>query len=125
MGDQFLLRDGVVIRLAAETGTIETAAGSLTEFLSHTPTDPVETLQMHPLLQFEAEGNHLQPGQLLSAVPPFCTAESASGVSLRAISTLDRRGFVASFARQITDVPDGGTIKFEISASEKCRRTTR
>jgi len=34
MGDQFLLREGVVFRLAAETGALEEVASSVEEFLA-------------------------------------------------------------------------------------------
>ena len=125
MGDQFLLREGVVFRLAAETGALEEVASSVEEFLADVEADAVETLQMHPLLQFEAEVGRLHPGQLLSAMPPFCMAESGEGVSLRAISANERRSFLASLAKQLEDVPDGGTVTFELSPPEKGRRTTK
>src|SRR6185503_21076264 len=62
MGDQFLVREGVVLLLAAETGTIEEIASSVEKFFANVEADAVDTLQMYPLLQFEAEGGQLQPG---------------------------------------------------------------
>jgi hypothetical protein len=64
--------------------------------------DPIEYLSLQPLFQFQNEGGSLQPGQLLSVYPPFCTKESANGVSLKAIPTLERITFLADFAGQIS-----------------------
>ncbi len=56
-------------------------------------------------MQFQAEGRTLSPGQLLSVYPPFCTAEAAQGVDLRAVPSLERLDFLADLARQLP--PDG------------------
>lgn len=110
LGDQFILRDGLVSRLAAETGEIEPLNQSLLGFLEAVRVDAIGTLGLQPLLRFEAEGGSLQPGQLLSVYPPFCTKESANGVSLRAIPAGDRLASLASFAAQIADLGEGSTI---------------
>jgi hypothetical protein len=118
LGDQFLLRDEQVWKLSAETGEMGSLELSLREFFAAAQNDPVEFLSLHPLLQFENEGGKLEPGQLLSAMPPFCLAESGEGVSLRAISGDDRRRFLADLARQIRDVPDGGKIVFKFKKDD-------
>ncbi|MDB4981320.1 MAG: hypothetical protein JWM82_2072 [Myxococcales bacterium] len=110
VGDQFLLRNGEVVRLLAETGDVERLGVNLAAFLDRAQEDPVAYLSLQPLLQFEASGR-LQPGQLLSVYPPFCTKESADGVSLRAIPALERLAFLSTFARQIADVQDGESVK--------------
>ena len=114
MGDQFLLRDERVWKLSAETGEIESLDVSFGEFLEAAQGDPVEFLSLHPLLQLENEGGKLEPGQLLSAMPPFCLQESGDGVSLRAIPGEERRRFLAYLAAQIRDLPDGGQISFQV-----------
>lgn len=101
IGDQFLLRNGIVHKLWAETGELESLACSLNDFLANADVDPVEYLSLQPLLQYQYEGGSLQPGKLLNVYPPFCTKESANGVSLRAISALEQISFLASFAAQI------------------------
>jgi len=65
LGDQFLLRDGQVWRLSAETGEMRSLDVALFGFLE--AADPVEYLSMHPLLRFMREGGSLEPGQLLAA----------------------------------------------------------
>jgi hypothetical protein len=57
----------------------------------------------------------LKPGELLSVYPPFCTKESAAGVSLKAISASDRIGFLADFAKQISQLPEGTKVEIKIS----------
>jgi hypothetical protein len=116
LGDQFFLRDGLVWKLSAETDDAETLGISLGEFLRRIGADPVEALAMQPLLQFiEDEGHGLAPGELLTAHPPFCLEESGGGVSLRAISAMERRRFLAELAAHIRDVPDGQKISFKLT----------
>ena len=86
----------------------------LAEFLSRVQVDPVEFLSLEPLLRFQRDGGALEPGQLLAAHPPFCTKQSADGIRLAAISADKRRRFLADFAAQIRDVPDGGKIMFKL-----------
>ncbi len=103
LGDQFVLRAGVVHKLDAEIGDVESLGMKLETFMSHAHEDPVEFLSLQPLLQFMSEGGELKPGQLLSVYPPFIAKESAEGVSFRAISMFDRLGFLADFARQVAN----------------------
>jgi hypothetical protein len=113
-GDQFLLRDGFVVRLSAETGDITALDIGWKDFLDAATKQPVEFLSLQPLVKFAAEGGTIQPGQLLSVIPPFCTAESANGVSLKAISALERIRFLADFANQIRDVAEGDKIQIVV-----------
>ena len=105
VGDQWLLRDEQVIHLATETGDIDPLGHTLIEFFEAARADPVAVLGLHPLLQFQQDGGTLLPGQLLSVWPPFCTVESADGVSLAAIPAEERLGFLAEFSRRLP--PDG------------------
>ena len=107
LGDQFVLRDGIVHKLDAEVGEIESLAVDLQTFLQQAQENPVEYLLLEPLLQFMSEGGKLQLGQLLSVYPPFTAEESANGVSLKAISMFDRIGFLADFARQVASLSEG------------------
>jgi len=115
MGDQFILRDGIVHHLAAESGELSSDGTSLEQFIERMQAAPMEFLVLQPLLQFEIEGGSLQPGQSLGAYPPFVTLESGKRVSLSPIPMLERIAFLAEFARQIADVPDGGQIEIRIT----------
>ncbi len=114
VGDQFLLRDGLVSRLAAETGDVEPLGMGLWEFFEAVGADPVGVLSLQPLLEYQKCGEPLALGLLLSVFPPYCTKESADGVSLSAINAGERRQFLADFAAQIRKVSDGVRIKFRI-----------
>ena len=110
-GNQFLLRDGVVHKLSAEDGSVESLHLGLRAFDEAVRADPVGFLLLQPLERFRADGGVLEPGQLLSVWPPFITRESEQGVSLRAVPAVERIGFLADFARQIASVPDGERIR--------------
>jgi len=114
MGDQFLLRSGRVYKLAAETGGVEPLNVGLGGFFEAVAKDPVEFLALHPLLKFQQDGGRLEPGQLLSVFPPFCTKQSADGVSLTAMAADERRRFLADLASQLRHLPQGSEIEFQI-----------
>jgi len=110
LGHQFIIRDGVVHRLDAEVGELESLAVDLADFDAAARSDPVEYLRLQPLERFRAEGGSLEPGQLLSVYPPYVFQESASNVSLRAIPASDRIAFLAHLAASIRDLPDGARV---------------
>ena len=114
MGDQFLLRDAEVLRLAAETGKVASLGIGAGDFLAQVEENPIDLLQMQPLFRFENDGGRLAPGELLAAYPPFFAQQAGEGVSLRAISADERRRFLADIANQIRNLPDGSTIRFEV-----------
>jgi hypothetical protein len=112
VGDQWLLSDGLVVRLLAETGDLEETGQSFTQFLAAVERDPVETLGLHSLLQFEADGGALVPGQLLNVYPPFCVEEAARGVSLASVPAAERLDFLADLARQL---PPEGQFRIRVT----------
>ena len=116
-GDQFLLRDGRVFRLAAETGEIGPVASDLPSFFATVLDNGIGTLGLEPLLGFLSEGAKLEPGQLLSVYPPFCTDAASNGVTLKAVPAGERIAFLADLARQLKDVPDGGVIDLNLDAT--------
>lgn len=106
VGDQFLLLDGAVLRLSAETGELSPMAPAFEPFLEGACADPLGYLDAEPLAALVRERNDpgaLAPGQLISVWPPFCTEQSAEGVSLRAVESLQRRRFLADFAAALDD----------------------
>lgn len=114
VGDQFLLRQGSVIKLAAETGGIEELKMPLMEFLEAVQLDPVGVLGLAPLLQFHEQGGTLLPGQLLNVYPPFCTGESAQGVSLAAVPAQERAAFLSTLSSELKSVPEGSPIEINV-----------
>jgi hypothetical protein len=114
LGDQFLLRDGQVVKLAAETGEVEPLGVGLGGFFQAVEADPAGFLSLQPLIHFQEDGGRLAPGQLLAAFPPFCTKESEDGVNLTAVPADERRRYLADLAAKLRDVPDGGEIEFRV-----------
>jgi hypothetical protein len=90
----------------------------LLDFLGLAQTNPVEYLELHPLVQFYNNGGILEPGQLLSVYPPFCTQEAANGVSLKPISVHERIKFLADFASQISTVANGEKITIKVAEND-------
>jgi hypothetical protein len=114
LGDQFFLRAGEVWRLFAETGEVESLEVSFKEFMAEAANDPVESLGLEPLLQFQKDGGKLEPGQLLAAYPPFCTEEAEDGVTVSAMSSEERHRFLAEFAAKLRDLPDGEQLDIQV-----------
>jgi len=108
VGDQFLLRDGRVLRLSSETGEVEMLANSLVDFLSRVSQDIEGFLNV-------GLRHTMQPGQLLLAYPPFVFQESGAAASLKPVNAGEVILFHANLARQIRDVPDGGQVKLKIT----------
>ncbi len=111
LADQFILRSGVVHRLTSETGEIASLGFTLPEFFAQVESDPIEFLAMHPLLRFQQEGGSLQPGQVLHAYPPFCTAQAEAGVSLKAVPLAEALAFLSDFSSQVSGLSDGAQFK--------------
>jgi hypothetical protein len=114
VADQFFLRDGSVWKLWSETGDVNPLDVSLASFLAAATQAPVDFLEMQPLLQFQQEGGALEPGQVLHVYPPFCTKESAKGVSLRAVGCDEALAFLSDFSRQLSGLPDETPIQIRV-----------
>ena len=110
-GDQYFLRKKIVHRLHGEDGTIETVKCGLFEFLENIQNNPIQYLRLQPLLMFARNGEKLEPGQLLNAYPPFCTKESGSGVSLKAVPYDEQIRYLAQLSTFLGNIPDGGQLK--------------
>ena len=114
LGDQYVLRGGVVHRLSAESGELASLGTDLRGFDNQVRNDPVGYLSLGPLEEFRASGGKLMPGQLLNVYPPFVMKESANGVSYRAVPTEERIRFLADLAAQVRGVPEGTKVRFRV-----------
>jgi hypothetical protein len=114
VADQYVLRNRVVHKLEAETGTLCSLNLSLPEFLAAAEANPVEFLGMQPLQRYQQEGDALQPGQVLHVYPPFCTQEAANGVSLKAVPFSEAIAFLADFARQVSGLAPGQRVQVKV-----------
>jgi hypothetical protein len=114
IGDQYLLRGGIVHWLYAETGDLESLRIGLIEFLEAAQENPDGYLGLQLLRQFLAGGGTLQPGELLHVYPPLCTVEAKSGVSITAVPAGERLRFLAGFAARVRGVSEGGQIEMNV-----------
>ena len=103
LGDQFILREGVVKKLIAETGRLSSLDCGLAEFLAATRARPMEYLGLYPLAQFREEGGTLAPGELLSADPPFSARNGTLPVTLRAMPAAERIHDLARLAARYAE----------------------
>ena len=107
LGDQFLIRAGVVLRLFAETGEIERLADSLQDFFGKVSSDIEGFLNV-------GLSRKMEPGQLLHAYPPFSFKESGAGATLAPLPASEVILFHADLARQVRDVPNGRRVEFKL-----------
>lgn len=114
-GDQFLLREGRVLRLSGELGEVAEAAGGLEDFFTQLLADAGRVLDYEPLLEFLAGGAELRPGQLLAAYPPFVLSAGGARRDVRAVDALERRRFLADLARQLHGLPEGAEVRLEVT----------
>ena len=115
LGDQYLLRDGEVHRLAAEVGELQPLGMGLAGFLDAAERDPEGFLSLEPLYHFLDEGGTLQPGQLLNVYPPFVAAESRNGVSIKPVSVEERLRFLATLAKAVAEHDDGSRLRLDVT----------
>lgn len=106
-GDQFLWRDGRVLRLFSETGLLDQVAKSLGEFLHQIDTQTMEYLNFNPEMK-------LEPGMLWHVYPPFVCNSLTPNRSFKAVPTVELRAFNANLAEQLKDLPDGTKIEYKM-----------
>ena len=113
-GDQFLLSDGRVQHLTAETGELAEIAPGIEEFFNDVLSDVAGVLGYEPVRATALVGGELAAGKLISAYPPFVMEAGEAGRSFRAVEALDNRVALAAFAAQIRGLPDGATVQIKV-----------
>ena len=111
-GDQLVLREGVVHRLDAEQGTLQSLGLDLWGFLHAARQDPLGFLRLEPMQALWQQGQQLAPGQLLSVWPPFMV--QAERRSWRAVPAVQHLTFLAELAKKLKDAPEGTTVRFDV-----------
>ena len=123
LGNQFVLRGDQVSLLDGETGELEPLHMTVQDLFGSTLNSPGDILPTNIVKSFQDTGGALLPGELPSVYPPFCTKDSAAGVSVKAIAAQERIRFLAHFAAQIAQFDDGARI--EIITNDDGGLTTR
>ena len=114
LGNQFLLRDGRVFRLRGDTGELASLDLDLPHFLDACREDPVEFLSLHLLAEFHQEQGLLEPGSLVHAMPPLCLRHADAKLALQPVPADNAISFLANFARQIQDLPEGSEVNLRL-----------
>ena len=114
LGNQFLLRDGEVRRLRADTGEVKSLNVDLAGFMGEIRERPIEYLELDLLARFVEARGLLEPGLLVHAIPPLCVRTEDKKVELRSAPVENVISFLAAFARQVGDVPDGTTVNLKM-----------
>jgi hypothetical protein len=115
IGDQYLLRNGNVILLHAETDEVEDLELKLDGFFDEVGEDPEKFLGLELLLQFQENGGKLEPGQLLAVMPPLCSEQASGELAVSEVGAEERHEFLAKLAAFVRDLPPGSKFDFQVS----------
>lgn len=114
LGNQFVLRDGAVWKLRADTGEIRSLDVDLPHFLDEIRRDPIEYLELELLARYSDGAGMLKPGELVHTIPPLCMAGEQSKLALKTAPVSNTVLFLANFARQIENVSDGTEVNLQL-----------
>jgi hypothetical protein len=128
LGDQFILRDGRVLRLNSETGEVTATASTddtdngrddtddrsgIEQWFRALLADPATILGYEPTQALEAVGGKLDPGQLISVYPPFAISAESVAREFKPVAALTRRGWLAGLAAKMRGLPDGTEVEIK------------
>ena len=119
LGNQFLLRDGRVFRLRADTGELAGLDLDLPHFLDACREDPVGFLSLHLLAEFHQDQGTLEPGSLVHTMPPLSLRQQETKIAMKPVPVDNAIAFLANFARQIQDLPDGAEVNLRLFTPEQ------
>lgn len=110
LGNQFLLRNGLVSMIEAEMGHITELNLTLPDFIEAVQADPQNTLNLEPLWVFQQDNGPLEPGELLHADPPLCSDQAMTGYVLTRKLAVDHLADLRKFYTKIKVMSDTGRI---------------
>lgn len=114
LGNQFLLRDGAVWKLRADTGRTRNLGVDVAGFLGAVREDPIGYLELELLAEYHQMHGALQPGELVHTMPPLCMRRDDKKLALKSAPADNAIGFLADFSRQIAEVPDGEEVNLRL-----------
>ncbi len=113
LGDQFLLRDGEVHRLYAESDQIEALSIGLGTFLDGLASEAIFELPDF-LYDWYSQGR-LTADKAVHVYPPFVAAKPDSGYSFAPVPRLELLDYHFELSNQIRDLPDGARVRFKVT----------
>jgi hypothetical protein len=132
LGNQYILRDELVMRVMGETGEVGPPIPGLAVIDKDVTIDPPGlrlevfipsiqgfdgALDLDLLDRYLKAGQTLEPGDLMHVYPPMCSREAASGIGLRA-STMKaqaRLDFLTTVAGAFRDAAPGTLPSFPLT----------
>jgi hypothetical protein len=106
LGNQYLLRNGLVIKLHTETGQVEELGLGLMDFIEAAQADPDELLSLYILREFrESGGATMEPGELLNTDPPLESLQEGEGVVMAPVAADEQLAFLREHHRTIRVLP--------------------
>jgi len=114
LGNQFFLRFDEVWRLRADTGEAKGLGLDLADFLEACKKDPIAFLQLELLAEYHQLHGMLQPGELVHTMPPLCLRRDDKKLAMKSVPVDNAVSFLAAFARQIADAPEGETVHLQL-----------
>ncbi len=115
LGDQFLLRDGQVLRLYAETGELEALSPDIDTFFDQLMADPDDLLDLPDFLQEWHRDGQLTPDKAVHVHPPFCMENPSQDYSFQPIPRLELLDCHIHLSKTLAGLPDGAQIEFQIT----------
>ena len=115
LGDQFLLRDGLVSRLYAETGDLEAQAPDIEVFFDQLLADPDDLIDLPDFLQEWHRDGRLTPDKAVHVYPPFCMENPAHDYSFKPIPRLELLDYHAEMSKTLAGLPDGVQVDFRVT----------
>ncbi len=114
LGNQFLLRDHEVHRLRADTGEVSGLHVDMAAFLGKAREDPIDYLSLELLATYHEQFGSLEPGRLIHTMPPLCLKRPEKNLAMKSVPAGAAIAFLANFARQIAEIPDGTEINLRL-----------
>lgn len=114
LGNQFFLRYEEVWRLRADTGEAKGLGVDLAEFFEACKKDPIDFLSLELLAEYHQLHGMLEPGDLVHTMPPLCLRRDDKKLAMKSVPADNALSFLAVFARQIAEAPEGETVHLEL-----------
>ncbi len=114
-GDQFVLRNGQVHRLYAETGQLCALSLGLTEFFERMTDDTSDFLDLPEFLHNWYVEGRLTPNRAVHVYPPFCMENTSDDYSFKPILRTELMEYHFALSRRLRDLPDGAEMEFRVT----------
>jgi len=114
-GGQFCIKGGLVHIFDPETGSLEPLANTLGDWAAKILSEHDVLCGTHLAQRWQEKHGALPPGKRLAPTIPFFTGGEFDLTNLYVADSVEAMRFRGHLATQIRDLPDGATIKCEVT----------